>query len=250
MPAKIAFFLSVAAGYMRGNVCISPTGCGYLRGMRSNTETEENYLKALFHLTKNGESASTNAIAGSLNTSAASVTDMIKRLNEKQLVEHIPYRGTSLTPAGRAIAVSIIRKHRLWEVFLVEKLGFSWDHVHVVAEQLEHVESEELIKRLDLFLESPRFDPHGDPIPDEDGTIYERVTKLLAEVPAGETVEVASVATDESNFLQYIDRIGLSIGQKITVTERLSFDESLQLQVGNMQVVISGKVAHSIRVLA
>src|SRR5580693_6558937 len=136
-----------------------------------NTFTEENYLKAIYHLSLQSESVSTNQIAASLNTKAASVTDMLKKLADKELINYTKYQGVTLTPQGEKIAVSIIRKHRLWEYFLVEKLNFKWDEVHDVAEELEHISSKELADRLDQFMGYPKYDPHGDPIPDSNGKL-------------------------------------------------------------------------------
>ena len=139
--------------------------------------TEENYLKAIYHLsTGNNSVVSTNQIAEITNTKAASVTDMLKKLAEKKLINYIKYQGVTLTEAGKNAAVNIVRKHRLWEVFLVEKLGFKWDEVHDIAEELEHINSESLINRLDDFLGNPAADPHGDPIPDRSGTIHQKKT--------------------------------------------------------------------------
>src|SRR6202000_540504 len=134
-----------------------------------NTLAEENYLKSIYHLSLNTESASTNQLAALLNTKASSVTDMLKKLADKELINYTPYQGVTLTPAGEKIAINIIRKHRLWEYFLVEKLGFKWDEVHEMAEEMEHISSNELIDRLDRFMGYPKYDPHGDPIPDSNG---------------------------------------------------------------------------------
>src|SRR6201991_95913 len=134
-----------------------------------NTLAEENYLKSIYHLSMGDENVSTNQIAAALNTKASSVTDMLKKLADKALINYTRYQGVSLTPSGEKIAVNIIRKHRLWEYFLVEKLDFKWDQVHDMAEELEHISSTELIDRLDKFMGYPKHDPHGDPIPDRDG---------------------------------------------------------------------------------
>src|SRR3984885_5178673 len=134
-----------------------------------NTFTEENYLKAIYHLSHESGSVSTNQIAAALNTKAASVTDMLKKLADKALINYEKYQGVTLTSAGQKIALHIIRKHRLWEYFLVEKLNFKWDEVHEMAEEMEHISSVELIDRLDKFMDYPKHDPHGDPIPDSDG---------------------------------------------------------------------------------
>jgi len=221
--------------------------------MKSHTETEENYLKAVYSLLpeKSDEQGMvhTNAIAQHLGTSAASVTDMVKRLTKKGLLAYKPYHGVSLTEKGEKIALNIIRKHRLWEVFLVEKLDFSWDNVHAVAEQLEHINSPELIQRLDAFLNFPKFDPHGDHIPSETGEIQKRETYRLADIETGQQVTIVGVTTDESYFLQYLDKLGLRLGAKIEVIERIPFDHSIQLNKDNKPLVVSGKVANCLVVM-
>ncbi|MDX1905804.1 MAG: metal-dependent transcriptional regulator [Bacteroidia bacterium] len=217
--------------------------------MKLHTETEENYLKCILRYSQPEEAVSTNTIANSLGTSPASVTDMLKKLSDKHLVQYQKYRGAVLTEEGRRIALSIVRKHRLWEVFLVDKLHFSWDNVHEVAEQLEHINSPELVRRIDAFLGFPKFDPHGDPIPSETGEMVARDTRLLAEVPVGEAVCIASVCRSDPEFLQYLDRAGLTLNQEVTVSERLGFDESLQLAIGTNHVVVSGTVARNLLVV-
>lgn len=217
--------------------------------MKHHTETEENYLKCILRESKPGTLVSTNAIANSLGTSPASVTDMVKKLEKKGLVDYTRYKGVTLTPDGRKIALRIIRKHRLWEVFLVQKLNFSWDNVHEVAEQLEHIESPELIKALDTFLNYPKFDPHGDPIPSETGEIVQRNTLPLGEVPVGQLVRIAGVKRSDQDFLQYLDRVGLTINQLVCVKEQLPFDQSVQLERDGQRMVVSGMVANNLLVL-
>jgi len=214
-----------------------------------NTQTEENYLKTIYHFEQEADMVSTNSIAHELGTSPASVTDMVKKLNDKGLVIYKPYHGTRLTEKGRKIALSIIRKHRLWEVFLVEKLNFSWEQVHEVAEQLEHIHSPELIRRLDTFLGYPKFDPHGDPIPTESGEIQERKTYDLVEIEAGETVTIAGVNLTETSFLQYLNKTGLVIGTEVIVLEKLAFDDSIELKVGDRSLIINGNVSRNLLVL-
>ena len=213
--------------------------------MESLSHTEENYLKAIFKICeKSNKSASTNAIAKQMNTSAASVTDMIKRLSEKDLVNYERYRGVTMTDTGQRIATSLIRKHRLWEVFLVEKLDFSWDEVHDIAEQLEHIQSEELIERLDEYLEFPRFDPHGDPIPDADGVFTFRKQILLGEMTENEEGVIVGVQDHTSDFLQYLDRMQLTLGTEIRLLERYAYDDSVKILLSNeKEIVISKKVS-------
>ncbi|MBX7241679.1 MAG: metal-dependent transcriptional regulator [Bacteroidia bacterium] len=215
-----------------------------------HTQTEENYLKTIFHFSNIGnESVSTNNIANELGTTPASVTDMIKKLHEKDLVNYIPYKGVTLTEQGEKVALHIIRKHRLWEVFLVQKLNFSWDNIHEVAEELEHIESAELIKRLDAFLGFPRYDPHGDPIPTEEGVILHRDTVCLTEVEAGAVVTLAGVQSTHAPFLQYLDKIKLGIGKKLIVREVLPFDNALQLDIDGKDIVVSGNIAEKLLVI-
>lgn len=217
--------------------------------MKHHTETEENYLKTIFRFSRDEESVSTNTIANYLGTSAASVTDMLKRLSKKGLVNYTPWYGVVLEEEGRKVALKIIRKHRLWEVFLSQKLQFSWDNVHDVAEQLEHINSPELIQRLDEFLGFPKFDPHGDPIPSESGEIEIRTTHLLQDIQVGATAEIAGVLLSSADFLQYLDRVGLTIGQKVQVNEKISFDNSMILEVKDARVIVSGTVSKNLRVL-
>ncbi len=206
------------------------------------SQTEENYLKAIYKIQERaGKPASTNAIAAAMNTSAASVTDMIKRLSEKDLVNYERYRGVTMTNDGQRIATTLIRKHRLWEVFLVEKLDFSWDEVHDIA---EHIQSAELIERLDEYLEFPRFDPHGDPIPDADGVFTFRKQILLGEMSANEEGVIVGVQDHTSDFLQYLDRMELTLGTEIKLLERYAYDDSVKILLSNeKEIVISKKVS-------
>lgn len=214
-----------------------------------HTATEENYLKAIFHLAQAAEGiVNTNMIASELGTTAASVTDMLKKLNEKELIRYIPYKGASLTDKGRKIAVHTIRKHRLWEVFLVQQLSFSWDNVHEVAEQLEHVDSPELVSRLDAFLGFPRFDPHGDPIPTEEGVFAKQETVPLLEIQVNEQVSLCGVLSTHPAFLQYLDKIRLGINKRFYLTDKLQFDNSLELRIDDKSVILSGHIAEKLLV--
>lgn len=209
------------------------------------SETEENYLKAVFYICQaDGKTASTNAISARLQTTAASVSDMIKKLAEKDLIAYEKYKGVSLTKDGKQIAIRLIRKHRLWEVFLVEKLGFKWDEVHDVAEQLEHIKSPELIKKLDLFLDFPRFDPHGDPIPDEEGRMQNLALQKLSLCTEGATVVLMGVSDSSVDFLQYLNELGLHLGLAFRIGKKFPFDQSQELLIqGSKQIVISQQVA-------
>ncbi len=210
--------------------------------------TEENYLKAIFKFSSNGEMVGTNTLAKYLQTTPASVTDMVKRLSEKELVEYQPYYGVRLLDPGTRIALKIIRKHRLWEVFLVNILNFKWDEVHDTAEQLEHVNAPLLVDKLDEFLGFPKFDPHGDPIPNKDGQFTERITRQLSVCLAAETVLVAGVTEDAPTFLQYLDKIGIRIGSKIHINEVIPFDNSIIMRIADREVVLSGEFARQILV--
>ena len=194
------------------------------------TLSEENYLKAIYHLESDSKKGiSTNAIAKSLETKASSVTDMVKKLSEKQVVLYIKYQGVTLTEFGKKTAANIVRKHRLWEVFLVEKLNFSWDEVHDVAEQLEHIKSPKLINQLDALLGFPTHDPHGDPIPDKDGNVNTVDKILLSTFNKDESGVCVGVNDSSSEFLRFLDKKKITLGKKITVLEKEDFDDSLSI---------------------
>jgi DtxR family Mn-dependent transcriptional regulator len=211
-----------------------------------NTLAEENYLKSIYHLSLNAVSVSTNQIAASMNTSAASVTDMLKKLADKQLINYARYQGVSLTPAGEKIAVHIIRKHRLWEYFLVEKLDFKWDEVHEMAEEMEHISSKELVDRLDKFMGYPKYDPHGDPIPDSKGNFKAHELKPVSLVLVNEVGVISGVRDHSSSFLQYLEKQQLTIGKKIKVLDIIDYDHSMVLQLENNKVTISREVANNL----
>jgi DtxR family transcriptional regulator, Mn-dependent transcriptional regulator len=214
--------------------------------------TEENYLKIIYKLSMETESEiSTNAVAELTQTKAASVTDMLRKLSEKQLVNYQKYQGVRLTDLGEKVALSVIRKHRLWEVFLVDKLKFNWDEVHDIAEQLEHIDSEELALKLDKFLGFPKFDPHGDPIPDAEGRMPESGYKNLSEIPVNQPVVLMGVSQHSTTFLQYLGKIGLQLGVEICVTEINDFDKSLTIKIGGEKdCFISTEVAKNVLVKA
>jgi len=211
------------------------------------SQSEENYLKAIYHLSEHAQSGiSTNAIAQKLATKASSVTDMVKRLAEKELLVYKKYQGVSLTELGRKIAAGVIRKHRLWEVFLVEKLNFSWDEVHDVAEQLEHIQSVKLINELDGFLGFPKTDPHGDPIPDKEGKFHPIQKRLLSTLKENESGVCVGVDDSSSDFLKYLDKHKISLGKRIEVVAIEPFDGSLTIKVGDHQLSISNKISNNI----
>lgn len=213
--------------------------------------TEENYIKAIYHLSANSHNTvSTNAIAESIQASAASVTDMLKKLKSKKLVVYEKYQGVTLTKAGLQIAKQLVRHHRLWEVFLFEKLSFSWDEVHDMAEQLEHIKSEELINRLDKFLNYPKYDPHGDPIPDQQGNIRQVEQKTLATAKVGESKKVVGVKDSSAKFLQYLDSVKISLGTELEVLQILDFDNSFVIKLKNKtKIGVSQQVVKNLLVV-
>ncbi len=211
------------------------------------TPAEENYLKAIYHLSGiSNKLVTTNAIAEQMDTKPSSVTDMVKKLSEKGFVNYRKYQGVSLTDGGKGIALSIVRKHRLWEVFLVEKLDFAWDEVHDVAEQLEHVQSEQLVEKLDKHLGFPRFDPHGDPIPSKSGKILQVEKVLLSTCDAGDKGIFVGVNSSSAEFLQYLDKLKLVLGDRIEILFKESFDDSFQISTRDKKITISGKAAMNI----
>lgn len=215
--------------------------------MESLSFTEENYLKAIFKICeKSKKSANTNAVAKKMSTSAASVTDMLQRLSGKALINYEKYKGVTLTESGNKIATALIRKHRLWEVFLVEKLQFSWGAVHDIAEELEHIKSSELVERLDQFLEYPKFDPHGDPIPDAEGNFAVRTQVPLSDLKKGDKAVLVGVQEHSATFLEYLDRLKLSLGSKIEITDYFDYDESVKIRLGDTETIISNKVSQNL----
>jgi DtxR family transcriptional regulator, Mn-dependent transcriptional regulator len=212
--------------------------------------TEENYLKAIFSLMQiHHEGVSTNQLSEHLDIKAGTVTDMLKRLAEKNLINYQKYQGVSLTPKGEKYAIKIVRKHRLWEVFLTEKLKFKWDEVHDIAEQLEHIKSDELIDKLDEFLGSPKFDPHGDPIPNAKGHLQIPKTKPLNEFKQKGQYILMGVSEHSKSFLQHLTSIGLKIGDVIKVEDINEFDQSYQVKInGKSEQFFSSKVAGNILV--
>lgn len=211
------------------------------------TQSEENYLKSLFYLSDTSKfGISTNSIAEKMDTKASSVTDMIKKLAEKKLVNYQKYKGVTLTKKGLLEAKMIVRKHRLWEFFLVKKLYFSWDEVHEIAEELEHIKSEKLIDRLDEFLGFPTKDPHGDAIPNKDGKILETKKTVLADLEPNFEGICVGVKDSSAVFLQYLNKQKISLGTQIKVIERELFDKSLTIEVAGIAVLISNQIASSI----
>ena len=216
-----------------------------------SSQTQENYLKSIYKLCESStEGASTNAIAEKLETKAAAVTEMLKKLSAQKLVNYKKYHAVTLTAKGKKAALGIIRNHRLWEVLLVNKLDFKWNEVHDMAEQLEHIKSEELINRLDIFLGSPKFDPHGDPIPDKKGEIVKSESTPLNEVKVGDKAIITGVAEHSTEFLAYLNEVKLTLNQKVKIKNVIDFDQSMQLLINNNKLLfISHRVAKNILVL-
>lgn len=213
-----------------------------------NTFTEENYLKTIYHCSLNSGSVSTNQLAAATNTRAASVTDMLKKLAEKKLINYARYQGVTLTDKGEQIALNIIRKHRLWEYFLVEKLNFKWDEVHEVAEELEHISSIELIDRLDKFMDYPQYDPHGDPIPDRDGKFKRMELMPVSSLPVNQSAVISGVKDHSTAFLQYLEKINLTLGTHLKIAEIADYDNSVILEIGGKKINISRDVAKNLLV--
>lgn len=197
------------------------------------TISEENYIKSIYHLQQSGFTVSTNELAARMHTKPASVTDMLKKLKGKTLLDYEPYHGVRLSEEGCKVALEIIRRHRLWEFFLVNSLGFGWEEVHEIAEELEHVQHPALIDKLDSFLGRPAFDPHGDPIPDQNGKMKFRVLSNLNEISPGTTVRFSGVGNQGSEFQRMLKHKGLKLGDKIKVVERFDFDHSIELLIND-----------------
>lgn len=199
------------------------------------TLAEENYLKAIFKIAeKEKKSVSTNAIAKQMSTSAASVSDMLKKLADKSLIHYEKYKGVSLTTLGNFEATQLIRKHRLWEVFLVDKLRFRWDQVHDIAEELEHINSDELIRRLDIYLGKPKFDPHGDPIPNAEGKFTLRNQIGFNDLKEGQTGILVGVKEHTTPFLEYLNSLQIALGTELTIKNKVRYDESIQLLISKI----------------
>lgn len=212
------------------------------------TYAEENYLKAIFHIQNETDGdVSTNAISEEIKTKPSSVTDMIKALAEKKLLTYVKYKGVQLTEKGRASAMKVIRKHRLWETFLVEKLQFKWDEVHDIAEQLEHIHSDVLVDKLDDFLGNPKYDPHGDPIPDAEGNLKHQNKKVLAKASVGVKLICVGVKDSEAEFLQYLSKREINIGTEIQILDK-EFDGSVEIQVQGVAFSVSDRVANNLYV--
>ena len=213
------------------------------------TSTEEDYIKTIFNISQSGkrELVGTNQIAQQMSTTAASVTDMLRKLSNKEMIVYEKYKGVKLSPLGTMQAMSLLRKHRLWESFLVEKLGFAWDEVHEIAEQLEHIHSNELVNRLDKYLGYPKFDPHGDPIPDTHGTITIRNQVVLSTMQIGSSGMVVGVKKHDKDFLAHLNQVGINIGTEIELLHKYPYDLSIKLKINNSEeALLSSEVCENI----
>ncbi|PCJ80466.1 MAG: iron-dependent repressor [Bacteroidetes bacterium] len=213
----------------------------------TTSSNRQDYLKAILSLDLKGAKASTSAISAKLNTQPASVTGMFGVLSNLNLINYIPYKGAKLTDEGRSQAISLVRKHRLWETFMVEKLGFRWDEVHEVAEQLEHVNSEQLIDRLDDFLGFPNFDPHGDPIPDSLGNIADRRSLVVvSDLEVGKMASIRGVLSSSDSFLKHLDDLGIRLGLEFEVVKVYTYDGSIQVDSAGESMIWSRKLVEQL----
>jgi len=211
--------------------------------------TEENYIKAIYHLADGGKKAVlTNEIAEAMKTKAASVTDMLKKLSAKNVISYEKYYGVRVTKHGKSEALTVIRKHRLWETFLVKKLRFNWDEVHEIAEQLEHIHSPILIEKLDEFLGFPTTDPHGEPIPDHNGNVKAKPQQPLNDLSPGYHGEITAVKDSDATLLKYLDKIGAIPGKRIALISKEEYDESLEVEIDKKRVSLSKAVSKNILV--
>ena len=211
------------------------------------TQTEENYLKSIYSLEiSSSKNVSTTLLAKKMKTKASSVTDMIKKLADKYFVDYEKYKGVSLTKSGNTIAVEIVRKHRLWEVFLVNKLDYNWDEVHELAEQLEHIKSYSLIDKLDKYLEFPSHDPHGDPIPDKNGNIEHHKNVMLSSIQIGDSCVVIGVKDSSSSFLKFLDNSNIGLGSTIKINSIEDFDNSMFIETNNNSFSISHQISKNL----
>jgi DtxR family Mn-dependent transcriptional regulator len=214
--------------------------------MLNYSASEENYLKTIFHLQTTDDNVTTNELADRLHTTPASITDMMKKLKTRKLVNYQPYRGFRLTAEGKKIALSIIRRHRLWEYFLAEKLKFNWDEVHEVAEQLEHVSSKKLVDKLDEYLDHPKFDPHGDPIPDINGKMETSRQISLMALPINKPAKICYVVDQSELLLEYLKEKKINIGAVVVVKRKFEYDDSLEIKLDNRLLTITGQLAKNI----
>ncbi len=211
-------------------------------------QSTEDYLKAIYKLSEGGESVATSVLAKFLKLGDGSVTDMVKKLSGKNLVRYRPYRGVDLTGAGRKLALMMMRRHRLWEMYLVHFLSYGWDEVHEEAEKLEHVTTEKMERRIDQALGSPKIDPHGDPIPSAGGTMPEISTRTLDECSVGEQCTIIRVSDESPEILQYLKKTGLHLNRRIRIRGRIQYDGSVIVGFGSKEIPLSAIIARNIYV--
>jgi DtxR family Mn-dependent transcriptional regulator len=213
------------------------------------SKSEENYLKSIYNLSDSGNKiVTTNSISKILNIEPASVTDMIKKLSKKKLIYHEKYKGTKISKNGIIVALQIIRRHRLWEVFLYEKLNFNWDEIHEVAEELEHVSSDQLIDNLDKYLKYPKIDPHGDPIPNKLGEV-DFVDKIsISDLKIKEKGIVSRIINEDEGFFNLLNKLKIEIGTEVTILDKIDYDGSLDVLINNKSVIISKEIAENIKI--
>ena len=211
-----------------------------------SSKSIEDYIKGIYRLHNGKQSVATSVLARHLKIGDGSVTDMIKRLSEKKLIHYEPYQGVTLTEAGKRLALKMVRRHRLWEMFLVQYLGYAWDEIHDEAERLEHVTSDDMERRLDKTLGFPKVDPHGDPIPNVNGELHDVAGDALAEFDEHDTVKILRVSDDNADVLQHATKLGLGLNKKITVKKKLKFDGTMIVKIGSKDQFISERVANSI----
>ncbi|WP_107037643.1 metal-dependent transcriptional regulator [Brumimicrobium mesophilum] len=218
--------------------------------MKELTQSEENYIKAIYYLQKvMDKPVGTNDLANRMDTKASSVTDMVRRLSEKDLIIYEKYKGCELTITGQEAALKTIRKHRLWETFLVEKLNFGWEEVHEIAEQLEHIQSVKLTNKLDEFLDFPKFDPHGDPIPDQNGKLAQREESFkLIDLEVNVPAIIIGVSDSSASFLKYLDKHGIQLGVAVKVIDRFEFDHSTEVLINDKMLSLSAAASSKITV--
>ncbi|MFP5470415.1 MAG: metal-dependent transcriptional regulator [Bacteroidia bacterium] len=218
--------------------------------MENKSFTEENYIKAIYAINEQtGKPVSTNSIADELKTKASSVTEMLKRLKNKKHINYKKYQGVTLTKQGKEIALSIIRKHRLWETFLVDKLNFKWHQVHDIAEQLEHIVSEDLIEKLDKFLGQPKFDPHGDPIPDSRYRLSKKPTSMpLSAMKLGQSAKIVGVDDTNDDFLSYLSELGIGLGSRLKCKQIFKFDNTMSVVIKNKEILLPESITSTLLV--
>ncbi len=212
------------------------------------TLAEENYLKAIYNLSQHESGATASKLSEKLNVKLPTINSMVNKLAEKELVEYQKYKGFILTAKGQKFALEVIRKHRLTELFLVKIMGFGWEEVHDIAEEVEHIKSPAFFEKMDLILSNPKFDPHGTPIPDKEGKLPKNTLKQLSSIEVGKTITFVAVSDSSSDFLSYLSRVGLTLYSTIQIIDREVFDGLLKIKTNKQIITLSGQVADKILV--